>query len=136
MKILHFTPILLGLCACSDGAAPQAAPEASGAAYVAEHEPSHEVPDTIVTGRFEIVSGCLTFRSTDDGRRYLPVLPRPARMKERGGAAPALTVNGAPIAALGQEVRLHGGPGFYGPAAPKGPSNCPADQMILSGKKE
>ena len=136
MKTLRFTPLVLALCACSEGAVPESSPEPSGAAHVAMHEPSYEVPDTVVTGRFEIVSGCLTFRSSDDGRRYLPVLPRPARIVERPGGAPALAVNGAEIAALGQEVRLHGGPGFYGPAARTGSGDCPSDQIILSGKKE
>lgn len=136
MKIFRSIPFALGLCACAEEAVPQPSPEPWGAVHVATHEPSYEVPDTIVTGRFEIVSGCLTFRSSDDGRRYLPVLPRQARIQERPGAAPALTAGRAQIAALGQEVRLHGGPGFYGPAARTGGGDCPSDQIILSGKRE
>lgn len=123
------------LCACGDSVTPER-PGASNPVHIAMHDPAYEVPDTIVAGRFEISSGCLVFRSSDDGKSYLPVLPRHTSLVLGARDEWLVTVNGVPLTALEQDVRLHGGRGFYQPAAQSSQRQCPTEQMIMSGSKE
>lgn len=118
-----------------DGATSGAQPAAAdNNVFVAAYQPPHPVPDTISVGSFEIANGCLVFRDTAR-RMFLPVLPEGTKVEGQGTDARVVTPMGETLATVGEQVRIRGGEGHYGPAEPSARSSCPKQQILLEGKR-